>query len=69
MRNCARRRVVKESSDSGIELEQSAESVATVNGSGLRRYTLRRIEGKVVFALAVPFKMVIIDVFIQRPSQ
>src|SRR5678816_2828675 len=30
-------RVVKESSDSGVEFEQAAESVATANGSALRR--------------------------------
>jgi hypothetical protein len=50
--------VVKESSDSGVELEQAAESVATVDGSGLRRYTRRREEEKIAFPVVVPFKMV-----------
>jgi hypothetical protein len=56
--------VVKESSDSGVKLEQAAESVATVDGSGLRRYTRRREEEKIAFALVVPFRMVMIDVLI-----
>ena len=44
-------RVVKESGDSGVELEQAAESVATANGSALRRYVGRREEEKIAFTL------------------
>ena len=61
--------MVKESSDSGVELEQAAKSVATVDGSGLRRYTRRREEERTAYPLVVQFKMVMIDVLIQRPSQ
>lgn len=54
--------VVKESSGSGIELEQATQSVATVNGPALRRYVHRGEEEKIAFALVVPFKMMMIDV-------
>jgi len=39
-------RWVRESSDSGVELEQAAESVATANGSALRRYVGREGRGE-----------------------
>ena len=45
-------RVVKESSDSGVEREQAAESVATANGSALRRYVGRREEEKIAGSVA-----------------
>jgi hypothetical protein len=61
-------RVVKVSSDSGVKLEQAADSVATVNGSALRRYFRRREEEEIAFALMVPFKMMMIDVFRQCPT-
>ena len=63
-------RVVKESSDSGVELEQAAESVATADGTALGtwRYAWRREEDKVALTLVVPFKMMMIDVFGQRPA-
>ena len=66
-----RPRVVKESSDSGVELEQAAESVATADGTALGtwRYAWRREEDKVALTLVVPFKMMMIDVFVQRPAQ
>jgi len=60
-------RVVKESSDSGVELEQAADSVATAkNGSALRRYVWRREEEKLVFTLVVLFRMVLVAVLDQR---
>jgi hypothetical protein len=43
--------VVKVSSDSGVKLEQAADSVTAVNGSALRRYFQRREEEKFAFAL------------------
>ena len=61
-------RVVKESSDSGVKLEQATESVATANGLGLRRYVRRRKEKKIAFALVVPFQVMMIDVLVQRPA-
>jgi hypothetical protein len=61
-------RVVKESSDSGVKLEQATESVATANGPGLRRYVRRRKEKKIAFALVVPFQVMMIDVLVQRPA-
>jgi hypothetical protein len=61
-------RVVKESSDSGVELEQTAESVATANGPALRRYVWRREEEKIALTLVVPFRMVMIDVLDQRAA-
>jgi hypothetical protein len=60
--------VVKVSSDSGVKLEQAAQSIATMNGSGFRRYVRRREEEKIAFALVVPFKMMMIDVFSQCPA-
>ncbi len=57
--------VVKESSDSGVKLEQAAQSVATVNRLALGWYVHRREEEKIAFALVVSFKMMMIDV----PSQ
>jgi hypothetical protein len=56
--------VVKESSDSGVKLEQATQSVATVNGPGLLRYVRRREEEKIAFAPVVPFGMIMIDVLI-----
>ena len=63
-------RVVKESSDSGVELEQAAESVATADGTalGTERYAWGREEDKVALTLVVPFQMMMIDVFVQRPA-
>ena len=63
-------RVVKESSDSGVELKQAAESVATANGRalGICRYVRRREEEKVALTLVVAFKMMMFDVFVQRPA-
>jgi hypothetical protein len=58
-------RVVKESSDPGVKLEQAAQSVATVNGLALGRYVYRREEEKIAFALVIPFKMMMIDVLSQ----
>ena len=55
----------KESSDSGVKLEQTPQSVAAVNGPALRRYVRRREEEKIVFALVVPFRMIMIDVLSQ----
>jgi hypothetical protein len=65
-----RSRVVKESSDTGVELQQAAESVATANGPalGTQRYVGRREEEKVAPTLVVPFKMMMFDVFVQRPA-
>jgi hypothetical protein len=60
--------VVKESSDSGVEVEQAAESVAAANGPALRRYVWRREEEKIALTLVVPFKMMMIDVLVQRPA-
>jgi hypothetical protein len=60
--------VVKVSSDSGVKLEQAADSVATVDGSAFRRYVQRREEEKIAFALMVPLKMMMIDVFSQCPA-
>ena len=63
-------RVAKQSSDSGIKLKQAAESVATANflAPGTQRYIGRREEESVAFTLVVPFKMVMFDVFVQRPT-
>jgi hypothetical protein len=63
--------VVKESSDSGVELKQAAEPVATANGPalGTLRYVWRREKEKIAFTLVVPFKMMMFDVFGQRPPQ
>jgi hypothetical protein len=55
-------RVVKESSGSGVKVEQTAQSVATVNGPALWHHVRRREEKKVSFTLVVPFKMIMIDV-------
>jgi hypothetical protein len=62
--------VVKESSDSGVELKQAAESVAAANGRafGTRRYVGRREEEKVALTLVVPVKMMRFDIFVQRPA-
>jgi hypothetical protein len=62
--------VVKESSDSRVELKQAAESVATANGPalGTQRYVRGREEEKVALTLVVPFKMMMLDVFVQRPA-
>jgi hypothetical protein len=64
-------RVVKESSDSGVKLKQAAESVAAANGPafGNQRYIGRREEEEVALTLVVPFKMMMFDVFVQRPAQ
>jgi hypothetical protein len=61
--------VVKESGDS-VELKQAAESVAAANDPvlGTQRYVGRREEEEVALTLVVPFKMVMFDVFIQRPA-
>jgi hypothetical protein len=55
-------RVVKVSSDSDVELEQAAESVATANGPGLRLHVWRREEEKIALTLVVAFTMMMIDV-------
>ena len=62
--------MVKESSDSGVELKQAAESVAAANvpAFGTRRYVGRREEEKVALTLVVSLKMMMIDVFVQRPA-
>jgi len=62
-------RVVKVSSDSGVKLEQTAQSVATVNGPEFRRYIYRWEEEKIAFALVVAFKMMMFDVLSQRAAQ
>jgi hypothetical protein len=62
-------RVVKVSSDSGIELEQAAQAIATVNGPVLRRYVRRRKEEKITFALVIAFKMMMFNVLSQRSAQ
>jgi hypothetical protein len=62
-------RVVKVSSHSGIELEQSAQAIATVDGPALRRYVRRRKEEKITFALVVAFKMMMFNVLSQRSAQ
>jgi hypothetical protein len=63
-------RVVKESSDSGVELKQAAESVAAANGLafGTQRYVGRREEEKVALTLVIPLMMMMFDVFVQRPA-
>jgi len=61
--------VVKVSSDSGIELEQAAQTIATVNGPVLRRYVHGREEEKITFALVVAFKMMVFNVLSQRSAQ
>src|SRR5262249_26475508 len=63
-------RVVKESSGSGVELKQAAESVVTANGPALwtQRYVWRREEEKVALTLVIPLKMMMFDVFVQRPA-
>ena len=53
--------MVKVSSDSGVEIEQAAESVATANGPGLRRHVWRREEEKIALTLVVPFTMMMVD--------
>ena len=58
-------RVVKVSSHSGIELEQAAQAIATVNGPALRRYVRRRKEEKITFALVIAFKMMMFNVLSQ----
>jgi hypothetical protein len=58
-------RVVKVSGHSGIELEQSAQAIATVNGPALRRYVRRRNEEKITFALVIAFKMMMFNVLSQ----
>ena len=61
--------MVKVSSDSGVKLEQTAQSVATVNGPEFRRYIYRREEEKIAFALVVALKMMMFDVLSQRAAQ
>jgi hypothetical protein len=61
-------RVVKVSSHSGIELEQAAQAIATVNGPALRRYVRRRKEEKITFALVSAFKMMMFNVLGQCAS-
>ena len=58
--------MVKVSSDSGVKLEQTAQSVATVNGPEFRRYIYRREEEKIAFSLVVALKMMMFDVLSQR---
>ena len=66
----SRPRVVKESSDSRVELKQAVKSVATANGPalGTHPYVRGREEEKVALTLVVPFKMMMLDVFVQRPA-
>ena len=61
--------MVKVSSDSGVKLEQTAQSVATVNGPEFRRYIYRWEEEKIAFALVVAFKMMMLDVLSQCAAQ
>ena len=61
--------MVKVSSDSGVKLEQAAQSVATVNGPAFRRYVHGREEEKIAFTLVVAFKMIVFDILSQRASQ
>jgi hypothetical protein len=49
-------------------LKQAAHTVATVDGPALRRYVRRREKEKIAFALVIPFKMMMIDVFSQCPA-
>jgi hypothetical protein len=60
----------QELSDSGVELKQAAEPVATANRPVFlsQRYVGRREEEEVAFALVVPFKMMVFDVFVQCPA-
>ena len=60
--------MVKESSDSAVELEQAAKPVATPNGPAVRRNVWRREEEKIALTLVVPFKMMMIDVLVQHPA-
>ena len=60
--------MVKESSGSGVKLEQAAEPVSTANGFALREWVWRGEEEKIALTLVVPFKMMMIDVFVQRPA-
>ena len=60
--------MVKESSDSEVELEQAAEPVARANGSPFGDTSWRREEEKIAFTLVVPFRMVIVDVLEQRAA-
>jgi len=55
MASSANARGVKKSSDSGVELEQAAESVATADGTalGTERYAWSREEDKVALTLVV----------------
>jgi hypothetical protein len=62
-------RVVKVSSHSGIELEEAAQAIATVNGLAFRRYVHGREEEKITFALVVAFKMMMFNVLSQRSAQ
>jgi len=64
----SRPRVVKESSSSGVKLEQAAEPVLTANGFAFREWVWRGEEEKIALTLVVPFKMMMIDVFVQRPA-
>ena len=54
----------------GSRTKQAAESVAAANrpAFGTRRYVGRREEEKVALTLVVPFKMMMFDVFVQRPA-
>ena len=61
-------RVVKESSGSRVKLEQAAESVAAANGLALGRQNRRREDDKIALTLVVPFAMIVLDVFVQRPA-
>ena len=60
--------MVKVSSDSGVKPEQATESIAAVNSSALGRCVWRREEEEIALTLVVPFKMMMIDVLIQRPA-
>jgi len=60
--------VVKQSSGSGVKLEQAAESVATANDPAFRRYVWGREEEKIALTLMVAFKMMMIDVLVQCPA-
>jgi hypothetical protein len=63
--------MVKESSGMGVILEQAAESFSTLNGRirGTGRSFRGREETEIILALVVPFKMIMIDIFGQRPPQ
>ena len=63
--------MVKESSDSGVELKQAAESVAAANGLafGTQRYVGRREEEKVALTLMVSLLVKVLEKIGHRPPQ